>query len=189
MQLSEWHAELGFVSPLRVSVNISARQVMDDDIVAVVTDLLDQHPLKPSQLILEVTESILLDETDTRVAVLRQLPDLGVRLALDDFGTGYSSLAYLRCLPFNVLKLDRTFITGLAEATIDRQIAAAVIEMARALTMTVIAEGVEELEQLECLRRLGCHFAQGYYFAPPMPAADFSCMLHGQSAAKRHVRS
>jgi diguanylate cyclase (GGDEF)-like protein/PAS domain S-box-containing protein len=176
-QLARWHATLGFGSPLHVSVNVSARQLVDEELVRLVTELLKQNPLQPSQLVLEVTESILLNDTDTRVAVLRHLQALGLRLALDDFGTGYSSLGYLRRLPFNVLKLDRSFISGLDQTTTDPQIAAAVIEMARALRMTVVAEGVETHEQLDCLRRLGCHFAQGYHFAAPMPAEMLSLLL------------
>jgi diguanylate cyclase (GGDEF)-like protein/PAS domain S-box-containing protein len=176
-QLVLWQATLGAGSPLRVSVNISARQVMDDDLPTLIHELLKRYRVRPSQLVLEFTESILLDDTEARAAVLGDLRKLGVRLALDDFGTGYSSLAYLRRLPFDALKLDRSFISGLAHTVIDPQITAAVIEMARALEMTVIAEGVEEGDQLECLRRLGCHFAQGYYFAAPMPAAELTVML------------
>jgi diguanylate cyclase (GGDEF)-like protein len=188
-QLARWQTTLGSRSPLHVSVNVSARQLVDDDVVTVIAELLEQNALRPPQLILEVTESILLNDTDTRVAVLRQLQALGVRLALDDFGTGYSSLGYLRRLPFNALKLDRSFTSGLDRTATDPQITAAVIEMARALGMTVIAEGVETREQLECLRRLGCHFAQGYYFAAPMQADELSRLLHGASSDRSGLRA
>ncbi len=175
-QLVLWQTTLGAHCPLHVSVNISARQVMDDDLPALLSELLERYHVRPSQLMLEFTESILLEGTDGCVEVLRALRKLGVRLALDDFGTGYSSLAYLRRLPFDALKLDRSFIAGLADTVTDAQITAAVIEMARALEMTVIAEGVEAGDQLECLRRLGCHFAQGFYFARPKPPEDFSLL-------------
>jgi EAL domain-containing protein (putative c-di-GMP-specific phosphodiesterase class I) len=181
-QLAQWQAGPGFRLPLRVSVNVSARQLVDDHLVKVVAELLEQSELRPSQLILEVTESMLMTDTDERVAILRELQALGVRLALDDFGTGYSSLGYLRRLPFNALKLDRSFVSGLDQTATDPQIAAAIIEMARALTMTVIAEGVETDAQLDCLRRLGCHFAQGYYFARPMPADELSTLLQDASS-------
>lgn len=176
-QLTEWQSSLGAGSPFHVSVNVSARQVAEDDLTTLITETLQRYPINPSQLILEVTESILLSDTNASIATLGQLNDLGVRLALDDFGTGYSSLSYLRFFPFNVLKLDRSFISGLGHVPADMQIAAAVIEMARALAMTVIAEGVETPDQLEWIRRLGSHLAQGYHFAPPMPAREFSDLL------------
>lgn len=168
-QLAEWCKTRASSVPLHVSVNVSARQLVDDNVANLVRELLDQHEIRPSQLILEITETTLMDETDECIAVLTQLRALGIRLALDDFGTGYSSLGYLRRLPFSVLKLDRSFISNLEHTTADPQIAAAMIEMARALAMTVIAEGVETEGQLACLQRLGCHLAQGYYFAKPMP--------------------
>lgn len=176
-QLTAWQTTLGARSPLHVSVNVSARQVIDDDLPQLIKELFERYPVQESQLVLEFTESILLDETETGAAVLRDLRKLGVRLALDDFGTGYSSLAYLRRLPFDALKLDRSFISGLADTLTDAQITAAVIEMARALEMTVVAEGVESGDQLECLRRLGCHFAQGFYFSPAMPAEELTPLL------------
>jgi diguanylate cyclase (GGDEF)-like protein/PAS domain S-box-containing protein len=181
-QLAHWHATAGRWVPLRVSVNVSARQLTDDHLVHLIPELLKRHRVEPSQLILEITESVLLQETEERVAVLQQLRSLGVRLALDDFGTGYSSLSYLRRYPFDLLKLDRSFVSGLDTTATDLQIAAAVIEMGRALGMTVVAEGVETQEQLTCLRRLGCHFAQGYYFAKPMPADDPAFVLHRHSS-------
>ena len=181
-QVALWQASAGISVPLRVSVNVSARQLVDDHLLGLITELLRRHSIEPSQLILEVTESVLLDDTEERVTVLRRLQALGIRLALDDFGTGYSSLAYLRRLPFDLLKLDRSFVSGLDQTATDPQIAAAVIEMARALGMTVVAEGVETPEQLACLRRLGCQFAQGYYFAKPMPPDDPEFVLHGRSS-------
>jgi diguanylate cyclase (GGDEF)-like protein len=186
-QLAEWHSSLGPSSPLHISVNVSPRQVTEDDLVSLITDLLEEHRLGAPQLILEVTESMLLTESSGSVAALGQLHDIGVRLALDDFGTGYSSLSYLRSFPFNVLKLDRSFISGLDHIAADVQIAAAVIEMARALAMTVIAEGVETLEQLEILRRLGCHLAQGFYFAAPIPEHEFSQLLAQADSRRRRL--
>ena len=176
-QLTQWQAVVGPSTPLHVSVNVSARQLAEDDLAVLIKPILEQGPLSASQLILEVTESILLSDANASVAALGRLDDLGVHLALDDFGTGYSSLSYLRFFPFKVLKLDRSFISGLDHVAADVQIAAAVIEMARALAMTVIAEGVETPEQLECIRRLGTHLAQGYHFAAPMPEHEFLRLL------------
>ncbi len=181
-QLAVWQTSLGVVSPLRVAVNVSARQVIDDDLPKLIGALMERYAVKASQLVLEFTESVLLDETEACAEVLHDLRKLGVRLALDDFGTGYSSLAYLRRLPFDALKLDRSFISGLADTVTDAQITAAIVEMARALEMTVVAEGVEGEEQLECLRRLGCHYAQGFYFSPALPADELSVLLRRGSA-------
>ncbi len=181
-QLAQWTAKSGYRAPLRISVNVSARQLVEDDLVGFITGLFEARQLQPPQLTLEVTESILMKDTDERVGILKELQALGVRLALDDFGTGYSSLGYLRRLPFDVLKLDRSFISGLDQTSTDPHIAAAVIEVARALTMSVIAEGVERPEQLVCLRRLGCHYAQGFYFAEPLPEGEAAAMMDAQPA-------
>ncbi len=177
-QLAQWTimSELSG-APLRVFVNISARQLIGDGIATLVDGTLRENDLSPSQLILEVTESSLIDEASERLGALNQLEALGVRLALDDFGTGYSSLSYLRRLPFHCLKLDRSFVAGLGAASTDLQIAAAVIEMARALSMTVVAEGVETEAQMTCLRRLGCHLAQGYYFSEPLPPEELPALV------------
>ncbi len=180
-QLAVWQTSLGILAPLRVAVNVSARQVVDDDLPRLISELIERFSVHSSQLVLEFTESILLDETEACAEVLHDLRKLGVRLALDDFGTGYSSLAYLRRLPFDALKLDRSFISGLANTVTDAQITAAIVEMARALEMTVVAEGVEEADQLECLRRLGCHFAQGFYFSPGLPADELTTLLRRAS--------
>ena len=132
---------------------------------------LRESGLPPGALTLEITESVLMQEVESFVDALEALKALGVRLGLDDFGTGYSSLGYLRRFPLDVLKLDRSFVSELgAEAAAD-SIIAAVIEMARALGMEVVAEGVETEAQHSTLERLGCQLAQGYLFAPPMPPA------------------
>jgi EAL domain-containing protein (putative c-di-GMP-specific phosphodiesterase class I) len=136
--------------------------------------------LDPARLAVEITESVLLGETSAAVKVLTELNALGVRIFLDDFGTGYSSLSYLKRLPFDAVKLDRAFVRGLDESSVDQQIIGAVVQMVRALGMTVIAEGVETEAQRTRLRELGCHVLQGYYFARPMPAAEMTAMLGAQ---------
>jgi EAL domain-containing protein (putative c-di-GMP-specific phosphodiesterase class I) len=132
---------------------------------------LDEWGLDPGQLGLEITESVLLDNT-TGVEKLRQLRALGVRVLLDDFGTGYSSLANLRNVPLDVVKLDRAFVAGVGSDDRDTAIVAAVLEMTRALGLAAIAEGVERPEAIATLRELGCPLAQGYCFARPLPAAE-----------------
>jgi diguanylate cyclase (GGDEF)-like protein len=165
-QIRRWHeahpAHLG----VPVSVNVSARQ-LSPSLVEVVSGALERSGIEPSQLALEITESLLIEHTDSSQEVLAALEALGVAIVLDDFGTGYSSLGYLNKFPLGQLKLDRTFIAELAREPRSAKIVAATIDMARALGMTVVAEGVEREEQLEVLRRLGCDYAQGFLFAQP----------------------
>ena len=154
---------------LKMSVNLSTRQLADPELVDNVAACLGELPA--ADLTLEITESVLMQEVESFVEALEALKALGVRLGLDDFGTGYSSLGYLRRFPLDVLKLDRSFVSELGVEAAADSIIAAVIDMARALGMQVIAEGVETEAQLAILRRLGCHLAQGYYFARPLPPA------------------
>jgi EAL domain-containing protein (putative c-di-GMP-specific phosphodiesterase class I) len=180
-QAAEWGAEWGAGRAPRVSVNLSARQLADRDLVEHVTATLRATGLPPDRLALEITESLLMHEVGAAIETLRELKALGVRLHLDDFGTGYSSLSYLKRFPLDALKLDRSFIAGLGADTQESAIVAAVVEMARALGLTVIAEGVETEEQLASLRALGCELAQGYYFAAPMPAPAAAAFLRARS--------
>jgi len=183
-QAARWQTSRACGLIPRVAVNVSGRQFADGDLVALVADLLMQTGLHPSRLALEITESVLLEGSAAPAAALHELRALGVRVSLDDFGTGYSSLSYLRHLPIDTLKLDRSFIAGLGPQGIDRQIVAAVVQMTRALSMTVVAEGVETEQQLSHLRELGCHLAQGYYFARPMPGAQMTAMLEDASTRR-----
>jgi EAL domain-containing protein (putative c-di-GMP-specific phosphodiesterase class I) len=158
-----------FGRPLRVSVNVSARQLAQPGFVAEVRAALDAAGLAPHCLELELTESALIENLDRAAAMLGELNALGVKVAVDDFGTGYSGLAYLRSLPIDVLKLDRSFV--LAD---DGRISAfdfikAFVDMAHALRMAVVAEGVETAEVLDFLRAANCDEAQGYLLARPMP--------------------
>jgi diguanylate cyclase (GGDEF)-like protein/PAS domain S-box-containing protein len=162
---------------LAVWVNLSARQLGDPGLVTVVDDLLRRHEIEPSQLGLEITETALLEDSEGAVLALASLRELGVRLAVDDFGTGFSSLSYLKRLPVDAVKIDRSFVDGLAVDGDDSAIVAAVTGMARALRLTTIAEGVENLDQLRALRRLGCDLAQGFFFTTPQPPAHISRLL------------
>jgi EAL domain-containing protein (putative c-di-GMP-specific phosphodiesterase class I) len=131
----------------------------------------------PRALGLEITESVLIENSDSPIAILETLRSLGPRLILDDFGTGYSSLSYLQRLPLDQLKLDRSFVAGLAQPGRDRDIVSALIHLARVLDLDVVVEGVETAAQLACLKEMECLFAQGYFLARPMPARDFERML------------
>jgi diguanylate cyclase (GGDEF)-like protein len=176
-QIRRWRdahpARLG----VRVSVNVSARQ-LSPALVDTVAVALERSGIDSSQLALEITESLLIEHTDSSREVLAGLKALGVAIVLDDFGTGYSSLGYLNQFPLSQLKLDRTFTAQLTRDPRSAKIIAATIDMARALGMTVVAEGVESQDQLDVLRRLGCDFAQGYLFArPQLPEVVFEQVL------------
>src|SRR3954470_12797599 len=176
-QAAEWRGVRHDGGPLIVWVNLSARQLGDPGLVELVDDLLRRHDVEPSQLGLEITESALLEDAEGAVTALSSLRGIGVRLAVDDFGTGYSSLSYLKRLPVDAVKIDRSFVDGLAVDGDDSAIVAAVAGMARALRLTTIAEGVESLEQLHALRRLRCGLRQSFFFTHPPAPAHISRLL------------
>ncbi len=159
---------------LRMSVNISARQLRDNGFVAMVTSVLDETGLAPCYLELELTESVIMNNSDDTVYKLLQLTALGISISVDDFGTGYSSLSYLKHLPIDILKIDRSFVMDIASDPDDAAIVTAVIAMAHSLNLKVIAEGVETAEQLAFLGKRNCDDAQGYYFSEPLEAARFA---------------
>jgi len=174
-QLRAWKDTFPRV-PLTMSVNLSARQ-LSPDLLDTITKTLAINLLEPAALTLEITESVLMEDTDGALESLLGLKALGVQLAIDDFGTGYSSLSYLKRFPIDVLKVDRAFVSGLGAHDQDAAITAGILAMARGLRVDVVAEGVETPEQLQALRVLGCPFAQGFHFARPLPAAEFERLL------------
>jgi diguanylate cyclase (GGDEF)-like protein/PAS domain S-box-containing protein len=176
-QILEWHEQRPDGRPLDVAVNLSARQVAHRDLPAAVAEIIARTGIDPINLRLEITESVLVEESATAIASLEALNEIGVRLVLDDFGTGYSSLAYLNRFPFHALKIDRSFVDALGIEQERTAIVEAIIGMARALSLEVIAEGVEDEVQLAELRRLGCDYAQGHLFHAAMPATDVSRLL------------
>jgi diguanylate cyclase (GGDEF)-like protein/PAS domain S-box-containing protein len=176
-QALAWHEERPDSRPLDVAVNLSARQVAHRDLPATVAEIIARTGIDPAHLRLEITENVLVEESATAIASLETLNEIGVRLVLDDFGTGYSSLAYLNRFPFHALKIDRSFIDALGIEQERTAIVEAIIGMARALSLDVIAEGVENEVQLAELRRLGCDSAQGHLFHAAMPEAEISRLL------------
>ncbi len=176
-QTVRWHADWPDARPISVAVNLSARQVMRAGLADVVASTLRRTGMDAACLSLEITESVLIDEPDAGAETLRALGSLGVQIALDDFGTGYSSLSYLTRLPIDSLKLDRSFVDGLGREQHDTAIATAVVRMAQALSIAVIAEGVETEVQLAELQRLGSDYAQGFFFARPVPPAEITPLL------------
>lgn len=163
---------------IRVAINVSAHQLRRDDFVASIEQALRRHQIDPSQLLCEITESILMEDVEHTRRVLEGLGRLGVYLSIDDFGTGYSSLSYLRQLPAQQLKIDRSFVKDLESSTDARAIVDAVVRLAHALGLRVVAEGVETAGQRDALLQLDCDELQGYFFARPMPATaleDWAC--------------
>jgi diguanylate cyclase (GGDEF)-like protein/PAS domain S-box-containing protein len=155
--------------PLQMAVNLSARQLQRPEIVGEIAETLMQTRLDPSSLVLEITESVMMQDMDLSIQRLAELKELGVQLAVDDFGTGYSSLNYIRRFPVDILKVDKSFVDGVNEGGEESALTAAIIELAGILRLRPVAEGIERADQLEKLLALQCDLGQGYYFAKPLP--------------------
>jgi diguanylate cyclase (GGDEF)-like protein len=164
-----WQRELPRTPPLAVSVNLSGRQLRRPDLQDVIRRALEESGLSASSLGLDITETVYIGALDTNAAVLDRIKALGVRISLDDFGSGYSSLSYLKRLPTDILKVDKSFTSGLGVEAEDTAIVQTVVDLAHILGMEVVAEGVEKVEQETLLREMGCDFGQGYHFSRPMP--------------------
>jgi len=162
---------------LRIAINTSAVELRSKDYVAGVRAILAETALDARYLELELNESFLMHDSKSTIGVLQELKDMGVQLALDDFGTGYSSLSYLKRFPIDSLKIDQSFVRGLATDADDASIVRAVISMGESLRMLVVAEGVETREQLQFLREHACPEGQGFYFSHPVVAGEFSQLL------------
>lgn len=159
---------------LDVAVNVSVKQLVHPDFCPAVAGVLTATGVDPRALVLEITEDVLISETERAVAALKQLKSLGVRIALDDFGSGYSSLSYLSRLPIDIVKIDQSFIADIGHGRPGAAIAAAVTDLSHALGLRVIAEGVETRAQRDGVHQMGCEAAQGYFFARPVPADAIS---------------
>jgi diguanylate cyclase (GGDEF)-like protein len=181
-QVMAWQGDGQAPEDLWLSVNLAVRQLLAADLGSVVEEALVDSGLPPDRLCLEITESALLEDTESSTRALNRLKALGVRIGVDDFGTGFSSLTYLKRFPVDVLKIDRSFVAGLCRDHEDRAIVASVIDLAHAFGLTTTAEGVETAEQLDQLRALGCEQGQGYLWSRPLPAGAAGRWL----AARRH---
>jgi EAL domain-containing protein (putative c-di-GMP-specific phosphodiesterase class I) len=160
-----------------VSVNIPARQLANSDLIQEVRGLVAADGLEPSRLVLELTESLLMHDTEATVQRLRELKGAGVRLAIDDFGTGYSSLRYLRSFPADMLKLGGVFVSGLRGSAEEGALAMAIVNLGHTLRLETVAEDVTGAAQADRLRALGCHLAQGYFFSEPLQAGQVDALL------------
>jgi diguanylate cyclase (GGDEF)-like protein len=186
LQLQEWERS-GQSSGLVVNVNLSAKQCLHPHLLDDLTTILAETGCPPNQVKLEITEGVVLENTELVSRVLHQLRATGVQLGLDDFGMGYSALSYLQRFPFQTIKIDRTFVSGMQEIG-NTEIIRAIVSMASGLDMTVTAEGVETAEQVQRLQDLTCEFGQGYFFHRPLSAGEAAAMLSAQAAASLEAR-
>ena len=176
-QLRRWRRRAPHLAELTVAVNLSGKQLQEPGLVDVVQRALSRSRLAPEALVLEITESVIMEQVDTVMETLERLRELGVELHIDDFGTGYSSLAYLTRFPVDTLKIDRSFVSRLCEDQSNARIARAVATLAHDLGMKVVAEGVERDAQLKRLQLMGVDQAQGHYFSKPLPAYEITQLL------------
>lgn len=177
MQLRRWEDD-GFA--ITVAVNLSARQFVDSNLVEVVRHTLDETGINPQHLELEITESVALLDIEYTVQTIQELKEIGISFSLDDFGTGYSSINYLKQLPVNFLKMDKSFLDSIVDNKTDKKIASAIINLAKTLDISVIAEGVESGEQEVFLKGTDCDRAQGYLYSRPLPCAQAEALLYGR---------
>jgi EAL domain-containing protein (putative c-di-GMP-specific phosphodiesterase class I) len=181
-QTAAWHAQCPQNPPLIVGVNVSPRQLQLASFAEDVARTLRETGLPAGCLKLEVTEGVIMQDMETSIVVLGKLKELDIQLAIDDFGTGYSSLAYLKRLPVDVLKIDKSFVDGIIVDPEDRAIAKAIISLAKSLGLSITAEGIESAEQAAALSAWGCERGQGYHFAKPMEIAGIEVLLRQHSA-------
>ena len=183
--MADWHRTEPGARSVFVSVNVSARQFREPGFVERISEVLERTGLEPGALVIEITESVMMRETDQAVGILRDLRDRGIRIAIDDFGTGYSSLSYLRFMPVDILKLDRSFVSSLSE---DNAITVAIAELASTLGIQAVAEGIEEPEQWDRLVAMGCVSGQGFLIARPLPAEEAAThLVSGPMLESRHA--
>jgi diguanylate cyclase (GGDEF)-like protein len=178
-QISEWRAGSIAHRRLTISVNLSAKQFLQPNLVEDIKKLLGELALSPEALKLEITESTVMADPTGAVEMLQRIKSLGIRLAIDDFGTGYSSLSYLHRFPLDTLKIDRSFISGMGDEGEGMEIARTILPMANNLRLDVVAEGVETIQQVAMLKKLECKYGQGFYFSRPLTAEGTTALLAG----------
>lgn len=169
-QIGEWDA--ANVPPVPIAINVSPRQLMEGRITQTIARILEQTNTPAARIVLEVTETVMMQEIKKSATILEELRHLGLQIAVDDFGTGYSSLAYLKRLPINSIKIDRSFVRDITVDSDDAAITRAIIIMGHNLGLQVVAEGVETIEQMDFLRDSGCDEVQGFLIATPLPAHE-----------------
>jgi EAL domain-containing protein (putative c-di-GMP-specific phosphodiesterase class I) len=180
--LTTWTDDL--TRDLQLAVNVGAHELSSADFVAIIERILAETGADPSRLVLELTEHVMLADIDRVVDTMHRLKKIGVQFALDDFGTGYSSLSYLKRLPFDTLKIDRSFVRDIETDPNDREIIQTILNIARSMKISVVAEGVETNMQALLLRQFGCHAFQGYLYAKPKALGDFLAELRSKQEAE-----
>ncbi|HYJ92800.1 MAG TPA: EAL domain-containing protein, partial [Pyrinomonadaceae bacterium] len=181
-QARAWRDKYSGGLDITVTVNISIRQFQQKELVDIVRTALETSGLEPNSLILEITESFMMQETESTIAKLHELKKLGIRLAIDDFGTGYSSLSYLQRFPIDILKIDKSFVDKIGNGKEGKAVARAIIMMGDSLNLKTIAEGIERPEQIQALQKLGCEAGQGFHFAMPLTAESMEDFLAEKAA-------
>jgi len=179
-QTREWRNLYPASFPLKMSVNLSGKQFLHHDLIGQIEGTLRDTRLDPDYLKLEITESVVMDNVEVAIEMLRKIRKLGIELSIDDFGTGYSSLSYLHRFPLSTLKIDRSFVTRMNQNNENREIVRTIVTLAKTLKMDVIAEGVETQDQAIRLWELGARYVQGYYFSKPLPARAAGEQLKSQ---------
>jgi len=175
-QLVRWKKQFP-TSPLMMSVNLSGKHFMQNDLVAQINDILGETEINPADLKLELTESAVMENAERVISMLRELKNLGVQLSIDDFGTGYSSLSYLHRFPIDTLKVDRSFVSEMETGSENGEIVRTIISLAKTLRMNVVAEGIESIHQIHQLQILGCEYGQGFLFSRPVPRVEAEKLL------------
>ena len=175
-QCKEWQ-DAG-LPPIKVSVNMSQEQFYRTDVYSTISNALKLTGLSAEYLEIEVTETMAMKDIDRTISILKKIRSLGVSISMDDFGSGYSSLSALKTIPLDILKIDRSLVCDIDENSVSKQITGAIVELGKAMKLIVLAEGVENKEQIEFLAKIGCDLAQGYYYSKPRPAADIAKMLN-----------
>jgi PAS domain S-box-containing protein len=185
-QARQWHLASPREVPLTISVNISARQFLQDDLVTQVEKILRETQVEPTAINLEITENVTMGDAPRTIRVVNELKKLGLRFSIDDFGTGYSSLSYLGRFPMDTLKIDRSFVSNLKSNPENREIIRTIIGLARNLGMEVVAEGTETAEEISYLKTLDCEFAQGYFFSKPVDSMAAEALLRENLSPAHH---
>jgi EAL domain-containing protein (putative c-di-GMP-specific phosphodiesterase class I) len=181
-QTQAWREKYGGDLGISITVNISIRQFQQKELVDIVANALEDAGLPPGTLILEITESFMIQDAEATIVKLHELKKLGVRLAIDDFGTGYSSLSYLQRFPVDILKIDKSFVEKLGQGKEGKAVARAIIMMGDSLNLKTIAEGIEHSSQIQELQNLGCEAGQGFHFAKPLTKDDMDDFLSDTAA-------
>ncbi len=182
-QAAAWSVTMG--RAIGMAVNVSGHQLGQSDFLAVVRNSIEAAGIDPAQLCLEMTESVLMNDTEDVLSLLNELKAMGIRLAIDDFGTGYSSLSYLHRFPFDTLKIDRSFVERVTSPSGEATLARTIVQLGQGLGVTTVAEGLENPEQYEALRRIGCNVGQGFYISRPVPASEATSLLNNESDVRR----